>query len=59
MISKIAAITGANSYTGKYIARLLMKEGWAIRNITGHPNRSSANSFDTYLLDFPSYHEGK
>jgi uncharacterized protein YbjT (DUF2867 family) len=32
-------VTGAFSYTGKYIAQRLLKAGKKIRTITGHPNR--------------------
>ena len=34
-------ITGAFSYTGKYVARLLLKRGYRIRTLTGHPQRES------------------
>lgn len=32
-------VTGANGYTGKYIARLLLERGDAVRSLTGHPGR--------------------
>ncbi|HUI88148.1 MAG TPA: NAD(P)H-binding protein [Anaerolineales bacterium] len=34
-----AAITGAFSYTGKYIARRLLARGEEVITLTGHPNR--------------------
>lgn len=38
-----AAITGATGYTGSYVARLLLDQGWNIVNLTGHPQRPAAN----------------
>jgi uncharacterized protein YbjT (DUF2867 family) len=32
-------ITGAFSYTGKYVARLLLARGYEVRTLTGHPER--------------------
>jgi uncharacterized protein YbjT (DUF2867 family) len=34
-------VTGAFSYTGKYITRLLLERGRRVRTLTGHPNRSN------------------
>jgi len=34
------AVTGAFSYTGKYIARRLLAEGARVRTLTGHPQRA-------------------
>jgi uncharacterized protein YbjT (DUF2867 family) len=34
-------VTGAFSYTGKYITRRLMDAGRRVRTITGHPNRAN------------------
>jgi hypothetical protein len=39
MSQKVVAITGAFSYTGKYVAELLLKRNWKIINFTNHPNR--------------------
>jgi uncharacterized protein YbjT (DUF2867 family) len=36
-------VTGAFSYTGKYVTRRLLKAGRRVRTLTGHPNR--ANEF--------------
>lgn len=33
-------VTGAFSYTGKYLTRLLLNAGKRVRTITGHPNRA-------------------
>jgi len=48
------AITGAFSYTGKYITRLLLERGEEVITLTGHPNRP--DPFDgkvkAYPLDF-------
>jgi NADH dehydrogenase len=48
------AVTGAFSYSGKYIARRLLARGEEIITLTGHPNRP--NPFDgkvkVYPLDF-------
>jgi uncharacterized protein YbjT (DUF2867 family) len=35
-------ITGAFSYTGKYVARLLLKRGYRVRTLTSHLDRTSA-----------------
>jgi len=34
------AITGAFSYTGKYVARRLLEQGRRVRTLTGHPERT-------------------
>lgn len=34
-------ITGAFSYTGKYVARLLLHRGYRVRTLTGHPGREN------------------
>jgi nucleoside-diphosphate-sugar epimerase len=33
------AITGAQSYTGRYVAQRLLQKGSSILNFTNHPNR--------------------
>src|SRR5436305_11595251 len=35
---EVNAITGAFSYTGKYITRRLLAQGKEVRTLTGHPN---------------------
>ena len=51
---KTHAVTGAAGYTGKYMSRLLLARGDAVRSLTGHPDRP--NPFDrpieTLPLDF-------
>jgi uncharacterized protein YbjT (DUF2867 family) len=51
LVSEMAAITGAFSYTGKYATRLLLDEGYAVRTLTSHPGR--ANPFGERVAVFP------
>jgi NADH dehydrogenase len=44
-------ITGAFSYTGKYVARLLLDRGYSVRTLTGHPGRE--NPFGDVVQVFP------
>jgi uncharacterized protein YbjT (DUF2867 family) len=39
--SEFDVVTGAFSYTGKYITRRLLDAGRRVRTITGHPNRTN------------------
>lgn len=48
---KTHAVTGAAGYTGKYIARLLLARGDAVRSLTGHPDRP--NPFDRPIETLP------
>ena len=47
-------VTGAFSYTGKYIARRLLSEGHAVRTLTGHPRPHDplSTEVETFPLDF-------
>ena len=47
-------VTGAFSYTGKYIARELLAEGHTVRTLTGHPRPSDhlSREVETFPLDF-------
>jgi len=36
---KLAVVTGAYGYQGKYITRLLLEKGYRVRTLTGHPDR--------------------
>ena len=47
-------VTGAFSYTGKYIARRLLSEGHAVRTLTGHPRPHDllSREVQTFPLDF-------
>jgi uncharacterized protein YbjT (DUF2867 family) len=48
------AVTGAFSYSGKYIARQLLERGEDVITLTGHPNRPDpfAGKVKAYPLDF-------
>ena len=48
------AVTGAFSYSGKYITRRLLARGEEVITLTGHPNRTDpfAGKVKTYPLDF-------
>ena len=47
-------VTGAFSYTGKYIARRLLADGISVRTLTNHPRRDDPLSADieVFPLDF-------
>lgn len=49
-----AAVTGAFSYTGSYIARRLLNGGGAVITLTGHPDRESplAGRIPAFPFDF-------
>ena len=48
------AVTGAFSYSGKYIAKRLLERGEEVITLTGHPNRPDpfAGKVRSYPLDF-------
>lgn len=48
------AVTGAFSYSGKYVTRRLLDRGEEVITLTGHPNRPDpfAGKVKTYPLDF-------
>lgn len=48
------AVTGAFSYSGKYIARRLLERGEEVITLTGHPNRPDpfSGQVKVYPLDF-------
>lgn len=48
------AVTGAFSYSGKYIAKRLLERGEDVITLTGHPNRPDpfGGKVKTYPLDF-------
>jgi len=48
---KTVTITGAFSYTGKYVARILLDRGCRVRTLTGHPERQ--NPFGEAVEVFP------
>lgn len=37
--TKTAVVTGAFSYQGKYITRVLLEKGYKVKTLTGHPGR--------------------
>ncbi|MEW5868937.1 MAG: NAD-dependent epimerase/dehydratase family protein [Chloroflexota bacterium] len=49
--NRLVAITGAYSYTGKYITRRLLARGQQVITLTGHPERP--NEFGQQLKAFP------
>ncbi len=53
------AVTGAFSYSGKYIARRLLEQGETIITLTGHPNRPDpfGGQVQAYPLDFENMKE--
>lgn len=55
------AVTGAFSYSGKYIARRLLEHGEEVITLTGHPNRPDpfGGKVRAYPLDFDEAGMGK
>jgi uncharacterized protein YbjT (DUF2867 family) len=53
-VQEINVVTGAFSYTGKYITRRLLAMGKLVRTLTGHPHRSSSvgTSVDAFPFNF-------
>ncbi|MFQ3550380.1 MAG: NAD(P)H-binding protein [Armatimonadota bacterium] len=53
---KRALVTGAFSFSGKYIAKKLLDEGWKVSTLTNHPSQNSELSelIESYPLDFSS-----
>ena len=49
--NNLCAVTGAFSYTGKYITRHLLAQGKSIITLTGHPDR--ANEFGDQVKPIP------
>ncbi|HVE75882.1 MAG TPA: NAD(P)H-binding protein, partial [Actinomycetota bacterium] len=50
-MTRKAVITGALSYSGRFIVSRLIDKGWAVKTITGHPDRP--NPFGTSLEVLP------
>jgi NADH dehydrogenase len=50
-LNRTVTITGAFSYTGKYVARMLLERGCRVRTLTGHPRRE--NPFGSSVEVFP------
>ena len=60
MKTATVTITGAFSYTGSYLARRLVAQGYKLRTLTGHPDRQNPLGaavevfpFNTYWIRFP------
>jgi uncharacterized protein YbjT (DUF2867 family) len=55
--SAFDVVTGAFSFTGRFIARRLLAEGRAIRTLTNHPQRPGADDFKVEVapLQFSDY----
>ncbi len=51
MKNKKIAITGAFSYSGKYIAKRLLEKGYPLITLTGHPDRPT--SFNGHIPAYP------
>ena len=49
--TKTVVITGAFSYTGKYVTRILLQRGYRLRTLTSQPNRP--NEFNGAVQAFP------
>jgi uncharacterized protein YbjT (DUF2867 family) len=52
--SPFNVVTGAFSYTGKYVTRLLLNAGGRVRTLTGHPERANifGGQVETAPLEF-------
>lgn len=50
-MSETVVITGAFSYTGKYVTRILLERGYRVRTLTNHPDRE--NPFGESVSAFP------
>ena len=46
MTAPVDAVTGAFSYTGRYIARKLIEEGRRVRTLTNHSHRPGAEDLE-------------
>jgi len=53
-VENLDAVTGAFSFTGKFIARRLLADGRRVRTLTNHPRRPGAEGIDVEVtpLDF-------
>jgi NADH dehydrogenase len=46
-------ITGAFGFTGRYMARILLERGDAVKTLTGHPERADLSPFKEKIEAFP------
>lgn len=51
-VQEVDVVTGAFSYTGKYITQRLLNMGKIVRTLTGHPNRESPFSVQVDAFPF-------
>ena len=53
----INAVTGAFSFTGRYIAEILLEKGEQIRTLTGHPDPKSPliHKIEVFPYNFSNY----
>ena len=58
-IQRLAAVTGAFSYSGSYIARALLESGWNVRTLTRQPDRPHPlqGQIEAFPLDFANHAE--
>ncbi|MBV9688704.1 MAG: NAD(P)H-binding protein [Ktedonobacteraceae bacterium] len=56
---EVSVVTGAFSYTGKYITRRLLAKGQQVRTLTGHPNNPNpfGDRVSVYPFHFDQYDE--
>src|SRR3989441_9555543 len=54
MVTNVDVVTGAFSYSGRFIAALLLERGRAVRTLTNHPrpDHPLSSRIPTYPLDF-------
>ena len=50
----LAVVTGAFGFSGRYITRALIEDGWKVRTLTSHPDRPNefGNGVEVYPLNF-------
>jgi len=51
--AELCVVTGAFSYTGKYIAQRLLSMGKRVRTLTRHPNRLNPFAGQVEVKSFP------
>jgi uncharacterized protein YbjT (DUF2867 family) len=58
-LKRLAAVTGAFSYSGSYIARALLASGWRVHTLTRRPEREHPlqSKIKAYPLDFEKHAE--
>ncbi len=51
-VQEVDVVTGAFSYTGKYIAQRLLAQGRLVRTLTGHPHRGNQSGVKVDAFPF-------